>query len=510
MTTNAYKNTLHVYTPNDKDFVRKADSLATALYEAAEQKEYQELSREELFAFLDQAASLQDSHTGLLKLCIDDMMPADMRMYLWYNPTYAASVAGIYAWLHYPEAFDAPRTKFLQTLLNASIGRGFSECGPAHFSGVLHNLQLFLDAGLRAFLDKGAAGAVEFQNFVENVFREFQRDVERANQAGNILYDRLAMYPTACQAEMEHLLSLYEGKNHTIFVYGTLMRDQSASRLMKNATFCDNAVLYGYAMYELENFPGIIPDTGKTVLGEVWFVDDETLAELDRYEDEGTLYRRAEVKVSGRKGGLSALTYVYQGKVKGEPLWNKWGTKPDDAVWYAGYGSNLSSERFRFYIQGGVCPENGKEYEGCEDKTLWSESYSEMLPGTLYFGNYSPTWGGGVAFLKPNAGKTYFKVYRITCGQLMGVRTQEGNSENWYGRIVFLGFAKDGIPVFTLTSAVLHEPKLPSDAYLGLLVRALAEEGWSEKEIARYLWEPLCCGKKLLLREVCEKVHCLL
>ena len=53
MTTNAYKNTLHVYTPNDKDFVRKADSLATALYEAAEQKEYQELSREELFAFLD-------------------------------------------------------------------------------------------------------------------------------------------------------------------------------------------------------------------------------------------------------------------------------------------------------------------------------------------------------------------------------------------------------------------------------------------------------------------------
>ena len=76
MTTNAYKNTLHVYTPNDKDFARKADSLATALYEAAEQKAYQELSREELFAFLDQAASLQDSHTGLLKLCIDDMMPA--------------------------------------------------------------------------------------------------------------------------------------------------------------------------------------------------------------------------------------------------------------------------------------------------------------------------------------------------------------------------------------------------------------------------------------------------
>lgn len=510
MTTNAYKNTLHVYTPNDKDFARKADSLATALYEAAEQKAYQELSREELFAFLDQAASLQDSHTGLLKLCIDDMMPADMRMYLWYNPTYAASVAGMYAWLHYPEAFEASRTEFLRTLLNASIGRGFSECGPAYFSGVLHNLDLFLDAGLRSFLDRGAAGAVDFRAFVENTLRDFRQDVERANQNGNVLHDRLSMYYSACQAEMERLLALYDGKKHTVFVYGTLMRDRSASYLMKNATFCDSAVLHGYVMYDLGDFPGIVPDTDKTVLGEVWFVDDETLAELDRYEDEGALYRRTEVKVSGRKGSLSALAYVYQGEVHGDPLWNKWGTKSSDSVWYAGYGSNLSPERFRFYIQGGVCPENGKKYDGCEDKTLWSESHSETLPGTLYFGNYSPTWGGGVAFLKPYTGKTYFRVYRITCGQLMGIREQEGDSKNWYGRIVFLGFDKDGIPMFTLTSAVLNKPELPTDAYLGLLVRTLAEEGWSEREIARYLWEPLRCGKKLLLRDVCEKVHRLL
>lgn len=89
----------------------------------------------------------------------------------------------------------------------------------------------------------------------------------------------------------------------------------------------------------------------------------------------------------------------------------------------------------------------------------------------------------------------------------MGIREQEGDSKNWYGRIVFLGFGKDDVPMFTLTSAVLNNPELPTDAYLGLLVRTLAEEGWSEREIARYLWEPLRCGKKLLLRDVCEKVH---
>lgn len=119
--------------------------------------------------------------------------------------------------------------------------------------------------------------------------RDFRQDVERANQNGNVLHDRLSMHYSACQAEMERLLALYDGEKHTVFVYGTLMRDRSASHLMKNATFCDNAVLHGYAMYDLGDFPGIVPDTYKTVLGEVWFVDDETLAELDRYEDEGTL-----------------------------------------------------------------------------------------------------------------------------------------------------------------------------------------------------------------------------
>ena len=72
-----------------------------------------------------------------------------------------------------------------------------------------------------------------------------------------------------------------------------------------------------------------------------------------------------------------------------------------------------------------------------------------------------PYLGWGSAFLKPYAGKTYFRVYHITCGQLMGIREQEGDSKNWYGRIVFLGFGKDDVPVFTLTSAVLNNPNCP-------------------------------------------------
>lgn len=103
---NAYNCPLHVYTPNDEHFDFESDWMATRLYKAAEKQDYRELSRAELMAFLDRAAAVQDTQTGLLKLCIDDTMPGDMRVYLWYNPTYAAAAAGIYAWLHCPEDFD--------------------------------------------------------------------------------------------------------------------------------------------------------------------------------------------------------------------------------------------------------------------------------------------------------------------------------------------------------------------------------------------------------------------
>ena len=41
----------------------------------------------------------------------------------------------------------------------------------------------------------------------------------------------------------------------------------------------------------------------------------------------------------------------------------------DKYVWYACYGSNLSKERFLFYVKGGFCKLNNKDYKGCADKS---------------------------------------------------------------------------------------------------------------------------------------------
>lgn len=61
----------------------------------------------------------------------------------------------------------------------------------------------------------------------------------------------------------------------------------------------------------------------------------------DDYEGEGGLYRRITVTLTGRKGALPVQAYVYLGQVRGDPLWNKWQSTPEDPVWYVGYGSNI-------------------------------------------------------------------------------------------------------------------------------------------------------------------------
>ena len=172
--------------------------------------------------------------------------------------------------------------------------------------------------------------------------------------------------------------------------------------------------------------------------------------------------------------------------------------RDQEPVWYACYGSNLSSERFSYYILGGEY--NGHPYDGCDDKTLWSDSTLMTFPGNIYFGNDSPRWHhGGVAFYDPSAdGKVLMRLYKITWGQLKDVQKQEGNSPTWYNDCHYLGDYEyyspscmdvfEQIPIFTLTSKELPFSNLPDDEYKELIVKALYEEcEMTEQDARRYL-----------------------
>lgn len=159
-------------------------------------------------------------------------------------------------------------------------------------------------------------------------------------------------------------------------------------------------------------------------------------------------------------------------------------------VWYACYGSNLSSDRFKCYIEGGVC-ENGSRYEGCSrDKSLWIDSKIRRFPGAMHFAQTSRSWGHtGVAFYDPDGeGETIMRLYKITRDQLTEVQDQEGPSDRWYGNMVDLGVDDDGCRIYTITNKVEIPKNHPSDKYLKLIRRALVQEcGLTEKEADEYL-----------------------
>jgi gamma-glutamylaminecyclotransferase len=101
-----------------------------------------------------------------------------------------------------------------------------------------------------------------------------------------------------------------------VFVYGTLKSGFWNHHLLKGcAFFGDAATVPTYKMIE-NGFPVIMPDPdGKPLAGEIYTVDDETLAQLDQLEREGSSYDRKLINVtlslaSGERLPTKAFIYV--------------------------------------------------------------------------------------------------------------------------------------------------------------------------------------------------------
>lgn len=105
-----------------------------------------------------------------------------------------------------------------------------------------------------------------------------------------------------------------------LFVYGTLKRGLSACRLLDGQEFLGEArTVPAYRLYDLGPHPALVADAarGQVVYGELWCVDDATLARLDEYEGPPNLFARQEIAVEGATGSVQA--YLYQGDVSGLP-----------------------------------------------------------------------------------------------------------------------------------------------------------------------------------------------
>lgn len=186
---------------------------------------------------------------------------------------------------------------------------------------------------------------------------------------------------------------------------------------------------------------------------------------------------------------------------------------PED-VWYVAYGSNLSWERFRCYLEGGRPEGSGREHPPARDPSPPADDGPVVLPHRLYFAGRSVSWGGGgVAFVDPEAesGKARARAYRLTREQLADVYAQENGvepglalpGEAFRGPVSDLGEGAypllvrvadvEGLPAFTLTGPRRSDAAVPDVSYLRHVVRGLMEShGMGQMEIVAYL--ETCAG----------------
>lgn len=107
-----------------------------------------------------------------------------------------------------------------------------------------------------------------------------------------------------------------QDNTYKVFVYGTLLRGESNhGAFLSGSRFVCHAELPGYGLYNVEDYPGAVPEESKRVKGEVYEVDQATLRRLDWLEDEGDLYTRREVTVETAEGPMEVLVYVWNGEV---------------------------------------------------------------------------------------------------------------------------------------------------------------------------------------------------
>ena len=96
-----------------------------------------------------------------------------------------------------------------------------------------------------------------------------------------------------------------------MFFYGTLKKGQCRSHVLENQIFCGEATTKPkYKLYSAGLFPCMVPnEDGKSIPGEVYEIDDECLARLDRIEGHPHLYKREPIELNEFDGCIS---YFFQ------------------------------------------------------------------------------------------------------------------------------------------------------------------------------------------------------
>lgn len=118
-----------------------------------------------------------------------------------------------------------------------------------------------------------------------------------------------------------------------LFVYGTLRKSPSPraasahSRFLSDAIYCGTACITGY-LYSLGNYPAFVfnENSLSLVKGEIYQIDEKTMAILDEYEEidpqnPNNEYQRCKLDITTDQGqAISVWVYLMNQKPDGKEL----------------------------------------------------------------------------------------------------------------------------------------------------------------------------------------------
>jgi gamma-glutamylcyclotransferase (GGCT)/AIG2-like uncharacterized protein YtfP len=98
-----------------------------------------------------------------------------------------------------------------------------------------------------------------------------------------------------------------------VFVYGTLLSGERNHHLLAHARLVGETRTEPlFTLYDLGPFPGLVPRGSQMVAGEVYEVDEPTLAALDRLEGHPDFYRRVTIALHDGRPVLAYLLTLEQ------------------------------------------------------------------------------------------------------------------------------------------------------------------------------------------------------
>jgi gamma-glutamylcyclotransferase (GGCT)/AIG2-like uncharacterized protein YtfP len=95
---------------------------------------------------------------------------------------------------------------------------------------------------------------------------------------------------------------------HRVFVYGTLMKGEHHHEVLKEATFIGlSETEPSFELVQIDYYPALLSEGTTRIIGEVYEVDESTLAKLDELEEVPHYFVRERVQLAD---GSEAHVYL--------------------------------------------------------------------------------------------------------------------------------------------------------------------------------------------------------